>query len=41
VDRRQSDVFDGDPSEVGHAVPAKDRSARRAARMISKLSRAT
>jgi signal transduction histidine kinase len=41
VDRRPDDVFDGDTSEVGQAVPMKDRSARRAARMIAKVSRAT
>ena len=41
ADRRPDDVFDGDTSEVGQAVPMKDRSARRAARMIAKVSRAT
>jgi two-component system, OmpR family, sensor kinase len=41
VDRRTDDVFDGDTSEVGQAVPMKDRSPRRAARMIAKVSRAT
>ena len=41
VDRRQDDAFDGDTSEVGEVVPMKDRSARRAARIIAKVSRAT
>jgi two-component system OmpR family sensor kinase len=41
VDRRPDDVFDGDTSELDQAVPMKDRSARRAARMIAKVSRAS
>ena len=41
VDRRPDDAFDGDTSELGRVVPIKDRSARRTARMIAKVSRAT
>jgi two-component system OmpR family sensor kinase len=41
VDMRPDNVFDGDTSEAGQAVPLKDRSARRAARMIAKVSRTT
>ena len=41
VDRLPDDDFDGETSEVSHAVPIKDRPARRASRLSAKDSRAT